>query len=182
MILEALLTFTGGTTGIGNSDGKTDSPTTGTQVSSNVLDLGVSSGVPTSANGGGARDLGVGDKPAMKVLAQVTTAFGGGTDLQVLIQGAPDNGSGVPGSYTTMYTSSVVVEASLIAGTRLAEIDMPRPIAGQVLPRFLRMSFVSTGTHTSGAITGTLVLDRMDQPQQANAIMGGYPVGITVAN
>lgn len=183
MIQDAFLTFTGGTTGIGNSDGKTDSPTTGAQASSNVIDLGVTSGIPSSANGGGARDIGVGDKPAIKVLVQVTTTFLGGTNMIVALQGAPDDGTGIPGSYTTMYVSpAVVVEASLLVGTRLAEIDVPRPVAGQVIPRFLRLLFTTGGTHTSGKIEGTLVLDRMDQPVSTAGVMSGYPAGINIAN
>ena len=42
---------------------QTDAPTTGTQAASNIIDLGVTSGIPSSANGGGARDIGVGDDP-----------------------------------------------------------------------------------------------------------------------
>lgn len=179
MILDGLLTFTSLT---GGGAGNGDSPTTGSQVSTNQLDLGVTSGVPTSANGGGARDIGIGDDPAMKILVQVTTAFASGTSLQINIQGAPDNGSGAPGSYTVMASGPVVVEANLIAGARLFDDDMPRPAPGQVLPRFLQLGYVTVGTHTAGTIKGYLVLDRMDQVEQSNAVMGGYPVGITVAN
>lgn len=184
MIIDALWNFTGATTGIGNSDGKTDSPTTGTQASSNVIDLGVGTvanpQIPSFANGGGARDVGVGYP--LKVLLNVTAAFTNGTSLQVLLQGAPDDGSGGIGSYTTMYTGPVVAEADLDIGARLADIDIPRPVPGQPLPRFLRLSFVTVGTHTLGSVWGTVVLDRMDQPEQSNAVMGGYPAGLTVAN
>lgn len=183
MILDAFLNFTGGTTGIGNSDGATDSPTTGAQASSNVIDLGVSSGIPSSANGGGARDIGVGDKPAMKLLVDITTAFVGGTSLTVSLQGAPDNGSGGIGSYTTMYSMpAVVVTASLTAGQRLAQIDMPRPVPGQVLPRFLRLLFTSVGTFSSGKVEGTLVVDRDDQILGSTGLISGYPAGLNVAN
>jgi len=175
MILDGFLMFTA-TVGTG------DLPTTGTQQSTNVIDLGVSSGVPSSASGGGARDIGIGDDPAMKILVLVITTFTGGTNLIVQLQGAPDNGSGSPGSYTTMLVSATVVEASLIAGARLMDDDMPRPVPGQVLPRFLRLQYVSSGTHSAGAIIGTLVLDRHDLPEQSNAVLGGYPAGITVAN
>ena len=34
-----------------------------TAVSTNIIDLGVISGVPSSAQGGGARDIGIGDDP-----------------------------------------------------------------------------------------------------------------------
>lgn len=175
MILDGLLCFTG-------VPGTGDSPTTGTQNSTNVLDLGLNSGIPTSASGGGARDIGIGDDPAMKVLVLVTTAFASGTSLAVALQGAPDNGAGAPGSYTTMITGPVVAEASLIVGARLLDVDVPRPVPGQAIPRFLRLSYITVGTHTAGVIFGTLVLDRHDLPEQSNAVLGGYPPGIAIAN
>lgn len=182
MILDAFQLFTGGGSAPGNGDGATDSPTTGTQNSSNVIDYGVILGIPSYANGGGARDMGVGDDPALKLLVAVTTAFSGGTDLQILLQGAPDNGSGVPGSYTTMYSGPVVAEASLIAGARLADIDIPRPVPGQAIPRFLRLEYVTTGTHTAGKVEAAVVLDRNDQPVGTGGALSGYQAGINVAN
>jgi hypothetical protein len=177
MILDGLLMFTS-TPAAGG-----DLPTTGTQTSTNVLDLGVTGGLPASASGaGGARDIGIGDDPAMKLLVQVIVAFAGGTNLYITLQGAQDAGSNAPGSYTTMYTSATVTEANLVAGARIADIDVPRPVPGQGLPRFLRLQYVSTGTHTAGAIIGTLVLDRHDLPEQSNAVLGGYAAGITIAN
>jgi hypothetical protein len=177
MILDAYLMFTL-TPAAGG-----DLPTTGTQNSTNVIDLGVVSGLPASAvNAGGARDIGIGDDPAMKILILVTTAFSGGTSLQVGIQGAPDAGSNTPGSYTTMSTGPVVAEASLIAGARLMDQDMPRPVPGQALPRYLRLTYITVGTHVAGAIIGTLVLDRHDLPEISNAVLSGYQAGINIAN
>ncbi len=178
MILDGYLLFTnfaGGGTGSG------DNPTTGSQVSTNQLDLGIT-GLPTSGSGGGARDIGIGDDPAMKLLVIVSTAFTAGTSLAVNIQGAPDNGAGAPGTYTVMATGPVVAEAALIVGARLLDIDMPRPAPSQALPRFLQLGYVTVGTHTAGAIKGFLVLDRHDLPEQSNAVLGGYPPGITIAN
>lgn len=189
MILDGLLYFTGsskGGSGVPVLGPQSDRPTTGTQVSTNVLDLGVGltnqPAVPSFAAGGGARDIGIGDDPAMKILVIVTVALTGGTSLQVNLQGAPDNGSGAAGAFTTMYTSPVYVEATLIQGARLADIDMPRPVAGQPLPRFLQLQYISVGTHAAGELQGTLVLDRHDLPEQANAVLGGYPAGVVVAN
>src|SRR5215813_4954309 len=98
MILDSFLQFTGfpATGGIVVTGTNYDLPTTGTQNSSNILDLHMS-GIPVLANLQGARDLGVGDNPALKMLVQVVTAITGGTSLQVVLQGAPDNGSGAPG-------------------------------------------------------------------------------------
>lgn len=177
MILDWLLSFTGS-----SPSSPTDSPTTGTQVASNIVDLGVISGIPSSANGGGARDMGVGDAPALKLSAVVTTAFASGTSLQLELSGAPDNGSGVPGSYTVMWLGPAVVEANLVAGMQIANIDVPRPVAGQVLPRFLRLRYITVGTHTAGAIEANIVIDRDDQIVGATGLYSGYPAGITVAN
>lgn len=186
MIIDAFFLFTGGTVSPGNSDGKTDSPTTGTQTSSNQLDLGVGTvanpGLPALAANVGGRDLGIGDDPALKLLVDVEVAFTGGTNLQVNVQGAPDSGSATPGAFTTMATGPVVVEASLIIGARLFDIDLPRPVPGQVLPRFLQLQYISTGTHGAGKLLGAFVLDRHDQVEQANAILGGYPAGVTIPN
>jgi len=186
MILDNYLLFTGtsnGASGGITAGANTDLPTTGTQNASNIVDLGVSSGIPSSASGGGARDIGIGDDPSMKLLVQVVTTFGGGTDLYCLLAGAPDNGSGSPGSYTTMWQqAAAVAEANLIAGTQLANVDVPRVVAGQAIPRFLRLTFVSTGTHTSGAVEGCIVLDRSDQIAGTTGALSGYPAGVNIAN
>jgi hypothetical protein len=184
MILDNLLTFTGtsnGATGGITAGAQTDLPTTGTQAASNIIDLGLS-GLPTSANGGGARDIGVGDDPAMKLSALVTTAITGGTSLQLQLQGAPDNGSGAPGSYTTMWTSAAIAEASLVAGAQLANIDVPRVVFGQAIPRYLKLNFISIGTHSAGAIEAQIVLDRDDQIMGTTGAYSGYPAGINIAN
>jgi len=185
MILDGLLTFTGtgmGATGTIANGQWTDAPTTGTQDSSNIIDLGLA-GIPTSANGGGARDMGIGDDPALKLSAIVTTAFVGGTSLLLELQGAPDNGSGAPGSYTVMWQSpAAVAEAALTQGAQLANIDVPRVIWEQVLPRFLKLTFVSVGTHTGGAVEAQIVIDRDDQIIGTSGAMSGYQQGVNVPN
>ena len=179
MILDALLTFSNG---LGGAPQFTDSPTTGTQVSSNVIDLGVINGIPSYANGGGARDIGTGDDPSLKLSAVVTTAFLNGTSLQLTLQGAADNGSGAPGSYTTMWTGPAVLEATLLVGCQLANIDVPRPVPGQALPCFLRLQYVNVGTHTAGALEAQIVIDRDDQVVGITGAYSGYGAGINVAN
>lgn len=183
MILDYLLQFTGGVNSPGNSDSATDSPTTGTQTSSNMLDLHISGGgLPVLANLQGARDMGIGDAPSLKILVEVTTTFLGGTNLVVNFQGAPDNGSGAAGSFVTYFTGPTVLEASLIQGARLYEMDVPRPPPGTPFPRFLSLQYVTSGTHTSGKLRGFIVIDRHDQPLQSNAVLGAYPPGIVIAN
>jgi hypothetical protein len=181
MIMDALLLFTGGSGGLSISGTNYDLPTTGAQNSTNVIDLHMA-GIPALANLQGARDLGVGTR--LKMLLQVTTAFGGGTSLRVNLQGAPDNGSGVPGSFADWWLSPVYTTAQLVAGARLYDMDMPRPPAAVGVPRFLRLGYLSVGTHSSGALLGTIVVDRFDQMYNStnNAIPGGYPAGLIVAN
>ncbi len=173
MILDGFLQFSAASPG--------DVPTTGSQTSTNQIDLGLT-GIPLSASGGGARDIGIGDDPAMKLLVIVTVAFTVGTSLQVNVQGAPDNGSGLPGSFVIMMSGPVVVEANLIIGARLLDDDMPRPAPAQPLPRFIQLGYVTVGTHTTGKLVAYLVLDRHDLPEQSNAVLGGYPPGIVIAN
>lgn len=187
MILDALLTFTGtgnGASGAPASGQWTDAPTTGaTQKSANVIDLGVINGIPSSANGGGARDIGTGDNPSLKLSIVVTDDFADGTSLLVSLEGAPDNGSGAPGAFTTMWAMpAAVVEANLLAGTQLANIDVPRPAPGQVLPRFLRLNYNNSGTHTAGQIEAQIVIDRDDQVVGPTNLYSGYPAGLVVAN
>jgi hypothetical protein len=163
MILDGALQFTGTA---GSTTANTDSPTTGTQQSTNTIDL---------LN---ARDLGIGDDPALKLLIECITTFTVGTSLDIQLQGSPDNTT-----WTVMWDSGVILEASLVAGVYLANVDLPRivrptplaPTAAQALPRYLRLNYVNgAGTHTTGSIAGYLVLDRMDQIS--------YPPGVVIAN
>lgn len=185
MILDAFAQFTGApaTGGIVVTGTNYDLPTTGTQNSSNIIDLHMA-GIPALANLQGARDIGIGDDPALKLLVQVIAAITGGTSLQVILQGATDDGTGAASTYSNWWVSPVYAEATLVAGARLMDMDMPRPPAGVAIPRFLRLGYVSVGTHTAGSLYGGIVLDRMDQPytSTSNAVMGGYPAGINVAN
>jgi hypothetical protein len=188
LIIDGFFLFTGtsnGASGGITSTANTDAPTTGTQDSSNIVDIGIKSGIPASivgGGGGGARDLGIGDKPALKVLAQVTTAFTGGTSLQVLLQGAPDNGSGAPGTWTALWASNTIAEANLTVGSDIANVFFPQPEPGQPLPRFIKMTFVTVGTHTAGQIEGAVVLDQIMQIMSATGALSGYPAGLNVAN
>lgn len=178
MILDALLQF---------DSAANLAQVVGTYNSANVIDLGITSGIPSSANGGGARDIGIGDDPAMKFLVIVTTTFtsGGAGTLAVSLQGAVDNGAGAPAAFSTWWTSPAYALATLNAGSQLFNMDMPRPPDGIAIPRFLRLSYAIAGaTMTAGTVEALLVLDRMDQPYLStdNSILGGYQAGINVAN
>jgi hypothetical protein len=186
MIRDGFLTFTGtsnGATGGITSGSYTDKPSTGTQAASNIIDLGETSGIPTSANGGGARDIGVGDDPMLKLSIICTTAFNASATLGLQLQGAPDDGSGGQGAYTTMWTSPTIANAQLIAGAELANVDVPRVVPGQPLPRWLKLNFITAvGTNTTGLVNAGIVIDRFDQIVGTTGQLSGYPAGIVVAN
>jgi len=185
MILDGLLTFTGtsnGATGGITSGAQTDLPTTGTTVASNIIDLGVTAGIPASAQGAGARDIGVGDRPSLKLSAIAIAAFTTGSTIQLELAGAPDNGTGGQGSYTVMWTSPAYA-SPITAGLQLANISVPRVIEGQVLPRFLRLRFIQGATaNTTGTVEAQIVIDRFDQIVGTTGALSGYPAGITIAN
>jgi hypothetical protein len=193
MIIDGLLLFTGtsnGSTGGVGSGTYTDLPTSGTTYSANVLDLGMaglpaSSGTNATGAGGGARDIGVGDDPALKVLVDVTVAFNTLTSIQIILQGTHDNGSGAPYAtdWTTMVSGPVIALANLVVGARLLDCDVPRPATGQAMPRYLRLGYVVVGSaNTAGLVEGALVLDRFDQVGSQGPYLSGYQSGITVAN
>lgn len=131
----------------------------GTEASTNVLDLT------------NARDMGIGDTPALKLLVQVIQAFAGGTSLAVKLQGSTDNVT-----YTDMpaATPTALTLGSLTAGARILDVDVPRPSVGQALPRYLRLLYTTVGTHTLGTVTAAIVLDRQDYV--------AYPPGLVINN
>jgi len=175
MILDGYLQF--------DPVGTTVAIAAGTQASTNNIDLHML-GIPVLTNGQGARDMGIGDDPALKLVVQVSTAFasaGSTGTISASFQGAPDNGSGAPGTWTTYITGPALVVPA--AGARLLNIDWPRPPAGTVYPRFVRLLYtVAVQTMTAGALGAWAVLDRDDQPQLTATATGGYPAGITVSN
>ena len=150
----------------------------GTQASTNVIDLHGAGLIPVLANLQGARDMGIGDNPALKINVQVVTAFtsGGAGTLSVALQGAPDNGSGAPGAYTTWFVSPVYALATVaVIGANLLPMDMPRPPAGIGLPRFVRLLYTVAGaTMTAGSVAAHLVVDRQDYVT--------YPAGLVISN
>lgn len=176
MILDSLLQF---------DSGANLAQVVGTYNSANIIDLHMA-GIPVLANGQGARDMGIGS-PVLRMLAVVTTTFtsGGAGTLQVALQGATDNGAGAPATYSTWWTSPAYALAALNAGSRLFDMDVPRPPDGIAIPRFLRLNWIIGGaTMTAGAAAAYIVLDREDYAYSStdNSIRGGYPAGINVTN
>lgn len=174
MILDSLLMF--------STAQDLFTPAAGAIDSTNTIDLGITAGIPTSANGGGARDIGAGDNPALEIMVIVASVFAGGTSVAVSVQGAPDDGTGAPGAFTPMANIPAVVTANLDAGQAIGNITVPRPVPGQVLPRFLKLVYTTVGDFTTGTVTAGIVLDRDDQIVGLNGQYSGYPAGLTVAN
>ena len=177
MILDALLAF---------DTGSLITASGATQDSANIIDLG-NLGLPTTSTTilgvGQARDIGIGDNPAMKLLVQVITAATTGTSMTVTLEGAIDNGSGAPAAFSVWWVSPAYTTAQMVAGARLMDMDMPRPPAHVAVPRFLKLVYTTVST-ANPVVAAYIVIDRMDQMYQStnNAVMGGYPAGINVAN
>jgi hypothetical protein len=178
MILDFFLQFTGATAGAADP-----MPNAATTVSNNIIDLHMT-GIPVLANNQGARDMGIGDDPALKIVCWVSVAPSAGTSLQVNLQGATDNGSGAPNAFVTWWSSPVYAQATLVAGARLFDMDMPRPPAGVAIPRFLQLQYIGVGNLSTGSLKAWIALDREDYNYEGtgNAVRGGYPAGVTVAN
>jgi hypothetical protein len=117
----------------------------------------------------------------------VTTFINGNGNFTVSLQGSPDNGSGAPGGFVTYYTTPnyTILGGTLVAGSRLMDMDVPRPPQGLPEPRFLQLAFTNSGSaFATATVVGAIVIDRHDQVYNAtnNAILGGYAPGVVVAN
>lgn len=150
----------------------------GTQASTNVISLRASGQIPVLANLAGARDMGIGDSPALKISVNVVVAFASAASagtMKVAFQGAPDNGSGAPGTFATYYETPVYTTAQLAIGVSLMDMDVPRPPVGIGMPAYYRLLYtVATATMTAGSVASYLVLDRQD--------FIAYPAGLTISN
>ncbi len=133
-----------------------DSPTTiGSTASTNIIDLGI------------ARDIGGAVTDQLMLLCEVTTAFtsGGGATLQVQFQTAPDNGSGSPGTWSTLAQSDLIPVASLVQGYKFLPGELPGGTQ-----RFVRLNYViGTAAMTGGVLRGALVPSLDQQPAYARA-------------
>lgn len=187
MILDALLSF------VTPSSPASVAHAAGSVDLGDAVDFGLGSStdaaIPSGANGGGARDMGVGDNPALKLLVQVGTGLdsvGGAATLQITLLGAPDDGTGAPGAYVAWWSSPAYTEAQAVAGARLLDMDFPRPPQGAPVPRFVKLQYTIDGeTSTAGTINyAGIVIDRDDQMYNGtnNAVQGGYRPGLVVSN
>lgn len=138
---------------------------TSTAASTNVVDL---------LN---ARDMGVGDDPALDVVVVVTSALlsAGATTLQVQFQGSTDNST-----WTTYMQTDTIAKANLGQGAKIS-FDLPRLPPGVSRPRYLRLNYVvATGPFTSGNVTSFILVDEQQNTGSPNQL--GYAPGIVIAN
>lgn len=138
MFIDALLVFDQGTYVEGTGMiGVNQFASGATTTSTNTIDLGTGRDLGDSSTGPGN----------LTVIMMVTTAFVGGTSVNMQLQGSTDNVT-----YTTYSETGAVPIASLGVGARLS---LPLPSVNPDLgpaPRYYRVSYVNVGANTAGAV------------------------------
>lgn len=137
---------------------------TASAASTNVLDMGV------------ARDIGaVQGFAEPEVVVNALTTFTSGstnTTLNVQIQGAPDNGSGAPGVYETIYDTSPQYLGQLVAGQRVFQAKLSSISQAILKPT------TTTATWSSSATTITVASATGIQFGSPIVVPGGAALGI----
>lgn len=112
------------------------------QVSTNVIDQLYARDLGQSKSGPGP----------VEIFVVVTTAFAGGTSLNVQLQGSTDNVT-----YTVYAESGAIPTASLVAGANIFNSAIPgvQPESGPA-PRYYRLNYVCVGAMTAGAVIAGL--------------------------
>lgn len=117
-----------------------DQEVTVTADSTNVIDLGIA---------------GMGKGEPVRLLAQVTTTFDGGTSLQASL--VTSDSSTFNGA-TTLVETAAIAEAVLLAGYEFGLGGfMPEEIK-----RYNKLVYTVVGTMTAGAITAGFLLDKQN--------------------
>jgi hypothetical protein len=149
-----------------------------TAASTNIVDLtGAGSGNAPNLSFGNAttfaEDLGTGTGGEVpQILASIGAAAPtGGTSINVQFQGAPDNGSNAPGTYTTYVETGAIPIAQLSANGLLMRVAYPRRIIGIAMPRFIRLNYTIVGTFANFTVFAALLLDPAEND------VGSYPSG-----
>jgi hypothetical protein len=132
-------------------------------VSTNVLDMGV------------GRDVGQVPDPKLRVFVLCTTAYLGGTSLNIQLQGSTDNVT-----YVTYAESGAIPLASLLINTCLWNWALgpqtPLVLQGgtaKAPPRYYRLNYVVAGSFTAGAVIAGII--DAEDPRY-------YVPGVVVAN
>lgn len=119
-----------------------DQAVTVTAASSNIIDLGNDDSLLQSLN----------EKGMLEILAQVTTAFAGGTSLSVTLQSDNDSAFGSP---TSIMVTAAIATAALVAGYQFRLGKLPR-----IDEQYVRLYYTVVGTMSAGKILAGLILDR----------------------
>lgn len=138
MIIDGLLMFDGAisTNGIA---GVNQFANGATVTSTNVIDL-----INQRDIGDGGDSFGTN----LTVIVQVTTAFTGGTSVNIQVQGSTDNVT-----YVVYSETGAIPVASLTVNSKWA-VRMP-PVNPDLVgpaPRYLRVGYVNVGANTTGAV------------------------------
>lgn len=148
--------------------------------STNVIDLigpGVGQAMANffgnSALPGQADGMGVGMmRPELVVAIGTALTAGTGTPtLNVQLQGAPDNGANLPGTYQTFGASDEITVAQGTANRIIARLPWLPPWPFNNRPRFLRLNFaIPAGTtFATGTIAYAVVSTVRDDPYHLQA-------------
>jgi len=184
MIVDASLLFSGAQSATGVFSGQA---LTTTAVSTNIIDLqsaAMVSGAGLTPPAQQGRDLGIAPEwYPIQVKSFVVTSLTGGTSINVQVQGAPDSGSGTPGSYYTIFESGVItVGNATLAGQDLMDAAIASIPAGYAIPRFLQLNYVIVGTMGAGSVFGGLMLGTDNIPTGPLGALSGYKPGFIVNN
>ena len=112
--------------------------------------------------------MGIGGKRAQLEVLLGTTAFAGGTSLNVAFQAAPDLGTPTyqPGTWVTLVETGAIAIANLTASQILARFDWPPAFPASLSARYLSLLFTPVGVFTAGTISAAPVT--MVRDDQAN--------------
>lgn len=119
-----------------------DQAVTVTAVSTNVIDLGNDSAKVQALNEKGNTS---------ELFVQVTTAFAGGTSLQVVLK---SDDSSTFASATTLLSTAAIGASDLVAGYKF-------PLKGLPLidEQYLQLTYTVVGTMSAGTVLAGIVLD-----------------------
>lgn len=136
------------------------------EVYSNVIDvLGVGAGITaaqanaiigTATLPGWDPNVGV---VVPEIVCAVGTAFatGAGATLTMKFEGAPDNGSGSPGTYKVYEQTPAMTAAQLTANSFFGRMKWPYEYPDGDNPRFFRLAFTPSAAFTAGTVAFALV-------------------------
>ena len=119
-----------------------DQAVTTSAASSNIIDLGADdAAIQELVERGG------------EILAQVTTDFADGTSIAVSVQVDDDSAFG---SATTLFTTSAIAVADLVAGYQFVLGAIPPHVS----ERYMRLYYTVVGVMTAGNIDAGILLDK----------------------